>query len=344
MVKSEIVLGVHQPSIPTTIVYKELEVHHAESPGQAQGSRRGLEEVYQDDHWLPLEAWAAKYEPKEDKKEDSEFDKKIKVKIGDKAKETIFRKLQEGISAKLSLLILEVASRVLNRVEKKMVGTAKDLVNTASAIVLSYRFKRSKKMDKTKAEFFRKTALDQLTQLIDRVGDELSGVQKEMRERLDAVQNVRLFISDRLDEILFLAKSKSAEIEAKVETTADEAETLLKAAGIERPPLVPEKSQAQKDEIVVMMSAVIKEGLLTKLDTVNVTLSAFMDKLFVVATLANAKGKQMKDTGELRKIIGMTVEEMYSDMEAAVENEVSNVVLLIGSMTQRSEIEEKADE
>jgi len=316
----------------------------AKIKGHVEG--KWLEEVYQNDQWLPLEDWAAKYEPKKEMKEDSEFVKNTKAKIAAKAKETILGKLQLGITAKLMLLILEVASRVFNQIESKMVGPAKEFVNTASAIVLSYRFQRSKKLDKKKAEFFRKTALDQLTQIIDNVGDGLSRLQKEMRGQLAAAQDVRSFVSDKLDEILYLAEYKTAEVEAKVESAGDEAEVLLKAAGIERPPAIPEKSQvkAQKDEIVAMLSAVIKDGILSKLDTVSDSISGFMDNIFIVATLASAKGKKMKNSGNLREIIGTTVEEIHSEMEAAVESEVSNVVLLIGSMTEKPETEEKGDE
>mmetsp|Transcript_12115 Transcript_12115/g.23155 ORF Transcript_12115/g.23155 Transcript_12115/m.23155 type:complete len:89 (+) Transcript_12115:247-513(+) len=83
----------------------------AKIKGHVEG--KWLEEVYQNDQWLPLEDWAAKYEPKKEMKEDSEFVKNTKAKIAAKAKETILGKLQLGITAKLMLLILEVASRGL---------------------------------------------------------------------------------------------------------------------------------------------------------------------------------------------------------------------------------------
>lgn len=315
----------------------------AKIKGHVEG--KWLEEVYQNDSWLPLEEWANKYEPKPTKKEDSEFKKHLKAKVASKAKDTIVGKLQSGISAKLTLLILEAVSKVLNQIETKMAGPAKEVINTASAIVLSYRFQNSKKMTKKKAEFLRSTAIEQLTQCVDKIGVKLSNIQKDVRSQLAGTKSPRSFISDKIDEFFSIIETKSVEVQTKVETVADGAEAALKAAGIERPPAVPDKEKLKdhKDEIVVMLSSVIKDGILSKLDTIAEKLSAVMDNLFVAIAIASDKAKRMKDSSKLQLAISSTVEEMHSDMEEAVNAEVSRVVLLIASMTEKPE-EEASEE
>ena len=326
----------------------------AKIKGHVEG--KWLQEVYQKDkgEWLGLEGWAAQYEPAAPQKEskpDPEFVQKTKAKVAAKAKETILDKLQVGISAKLLLLILEVACRVLQQLEIKLADApqppppqAKQLINTLSAVCLSYRFAKSKKMDSKKATFFRQTALDQLTHILDQAGDSLATLQQVMRRDLADAPSTRSFVSDRLDDMLAVAEAKTAVYEAKVEAVADEAEAVLKAAGIERPPSVPDKDRvkAQKQELVGLLSSVIKDQILTQLETISTSISGFMDKLFVVVTLANAQGKALQQSGKLREIVGGAVEGMYEELERGVQAEVSRVVVLIGSLTEKSPTDEAA--
>jgi hypothetical protein len=317
----------------------------AKIKGHVEG--KWLAEVYQDDRWLPVEDWSAVYEPKKVKKADSAQQAERKAKFAAKAKETILSKLQVGISAKLILLVLEAASKVLNQIEAKLVGAGppQDLVNHVSAILLTYRFVKSKKMNKKKAAFLRSTAVDHLAHGIGDMGDQLSQAQKLLRGELSGVQNVRSIVSDKLDEILSMAKDKVTDAEAKVEAVADEAEAILRVAGIERPP-VPEKHQlkAQKEDMVRMLSAVIKDAILSKLDSLAQTISSFMDNLFVVSTLAMAKARSSKDPSKLRTTLSNTVDEMHTDLEEAIRGEVARVVLLIGSMTEKSDDNEEDGE
>jgi hypothetical protein len=317
----------------------------AKIKGHVEG--KWLAEVYQDDRWLPLEDWSAAYEPKKVKKADSARQAERKAKFAAKAKETILSKLQVGVSAKLILLVLEAASKVLNQMEATLVGggPTRDLVNHVSAILLTYRFEKSKKMNKKKAEFLRSTAVDHLAHGIGDMGDKLSQAQKLLRSELSGVQNVRSIVSDKLDEILSMAEEKVTEAEAKVEAVADEAEAILLAAGIERPP-VPEKHElkAQKEDMVHMLSAVIKDAILSKLDSLAETISSFMDNLFVVSTLAMAKARSSKDPSKLRTAISNTVDEMHRDLEEGIRGEVARVVLLIGSMTEKSYDNEEDEE
>ena len=279
------------------------------------------------------------------KRKKSEFQKKTQAKVAAKVKETALQKIQVGISAKLVILILEVTCRVLEQIQDKLSSSvAKQLVNTIGAISLSYRFEQSKKLDAKKAEFFRQTAVDQLTALLDGAGNQLGVVQEEMRSKLATAADVRSFVSDKLHDMFQFAEAQTVgKVESKVKPMAQDARAVLQAAGVQEPPSVVETAVTKKEEIVAMLQAVLKDGLLTKLDAVAGSISGIVDQLLVAVTLAQAHGKRAKDSGKLRAVIVDTVQGVRADMETTVHSEVARVVALIGSMTEKSEMEESGE-
>mmetsp|Transcript_15743 Transcript_15743/g.20533 ORF Transcript_15743/g.20533 Transcript_15743/m.20533 type:complete len:224 (-) Transcript_15743:580-1251(-) len=195
-----------------------------------------LSEVYNGDLWSPYPDWAAQYEPKKEKKQDAEWKKKHKQKVANKAKETVLGKLQNGMTTKMTLMVLEMVARVLNLVEDKLstaaatassststaaatsslplpgAGITLDiakLVNHVSGVVLAYRFSaHSKKhMNTQKAKYFKTASVQQLAlcvqvMLHDQVTGKLSDVQKELQRQFNMADQVRSLAEEKLNEFL----------------------------------------------------------------------------------------------------------------------------------------------
>ena len=269
-----------------------------------------LAEVYADGSWNGYDAWSTRYEPKKETKEDSKFKKQAKAKVAEKAKETILSTLETGISKKLLLVILEIVSKILNQLETNLEAAGRlpqQLVNNCSAIVLSYRFEKSKKQNSQKIAYLRATAIDLLTTTLQEAGDQLPNVQTELRSSLASLANVRALISDQLDDLIVVANDKMDQLGESVEETIERsrADAALQAAGIQRPEFPKERARAKKDELVDTISLAVKDGILSKLDNLHLLTSAMIDELLVGFTLASAQQLQnnAKEKGELNQAV-----------------------------------------
>mmetsp|Transcript_15743 Transcript_15743/g.20534 ORF Transcript_15743/g.20534 Transcript_15743/m.20534 type:complete len:184 (-) Transcript_15743:60-611(-) len=174
----------------------------------------------------------------------------------------------------------------------------------------------------------------------------------------------------KTDEIVDKAVAKvQQDILTKIADTAGAAtaagsptpEELLKAAGLEPPKLpasaladtvesVEAKVKQQKNEMVHLLTDTIRQNILEKMETVADWISFYMDQLLAFVTLAAttmtsttaaAKAKQVEKSAAALMAL---IESIYEQLETTVEQEVSNVIGLIGTMTEKPADEKEEDE
>jgi len=108
---------------------------------------------------------------------------------------------------------------------------------------------------------------------------------------------IRWEVSDQLDILIVVAQDKWNELEIKAENVTGESEAILiKDAGMKKPPveLRNDNVTAKKDKLVNTIVAVVKGGILGKLDRLNAMISSMMDELLVEFTLVSVKAKSQK--------------------------------------------------
>jgi hypothetical protein len=219
-----------------------------------------------DGDWKSFDEWVAHYEPKKEKKPDSERKKQAQKKFKEKLKDTILITLHDGVAKKLVFIQLEIASKVLTKAQEesaKIPSSATELsdlvpklLNGCNGIILSYRFdNKDKAASKRKFAYLRREASNQLTGIFYGIATKARGeaqnlqyalqqLQGEVGEVLESKQHfVKAEVSQRLDELLSMGVTKFDE---KTETKLYQAGTqmvdlelkanaILSSAGIAKP-------------------------------------------------------------------------------------------------------------
>ena len=185
-----------------------------------------LAEVHNGDLWLPYTAWQEQFEPtpeRKAKREDPEWKKKHKAKAAAKAKETLLHKIQDTMTDKMTLLVLEIAARVLNMAQERLSeaeqANAKSrsniassesarLMNCISGVILAYRFARhsTKHMIPPKAKYYKAASVEHLADHLDHIMTDLADrklpeIQRALQEQFDVAHEAKIMIAEKLDEI-----------------------------------------------------------------------------------------------------------------------------------------------
>lgn len=279
-------------------------------------------------------------------------------------------KVHTSMSKKLTLTVLEVTSMVLSKLEEdvKTKDVPKDLplpqlINTINGIVLTYRFGGTKK----KARRFvhiRKVACANLTNLIHAEMANMAKMQGQLRSIMqspDRQAETRQFVTESFEAMIATANQK---LDDKVEShlaQADQrmamldmgisqADSILEAAGVQRPTTDIQASMAaskdqmvskaaemkeRKDVMVQTMSELVKNHLLSKMEPLAGRVQQALDQLFVVLTLANHKYNFEKQGDQLRQEVLEMVERMYETAAKGISDEVEKVTDLLSAVMQR---------
>jgi hypothetical protein len=333
-----------------------------------------------DAQWKPFDEWKAQYEPpKPPKKEDSERKKKAKADGAEKLKTTLLSKLTNGVSAKLLVILLEVTSKLLTKVENEA-RAASDLMvivpmvlNAMNGIVLAYRFD-TKKANSKKFAYLRRVGSDQLSNLIEQgtkgaedAGQQIIEMQSEITRLVKSKQGeARMLASGMLDDLIVTAgetmdEKVETELPLVVGKLADmevQADAVLSASGMSRPEQSPTDIDAsdlkdKKDQVVDQLGVFLKQLVLGEMDRLTEGLTYGIDQVFEEFSEIFSrvvKFKDEKDAGleeGLRDEIFGMIEKFYKQSEEKISTEVKSVVDMLGSMMDNKEsedIEQEDDE
>jgi hypothetical protein len=342
---------------------KALEAKEAEVKGQ-----KWLAEVKDGSgQWKGLEHWKEKYEPKKEKKEDSEMKKVTKEKAEEKGLDIAFKKMQEGISKGLLKVILEVSSTLLG----KACQIAKDpfvpkVLSSMNGIILSYRFSTEKKA--RKFAFIRKEACGDLAKILEDLlpSKRPSEITIDLQELFQKQKiDIRTVIKQKVDLLLAFAdneidtKMKDAEGqvdalklqadaaigmakdevgEEKLEAINSQGEALtgLKAPDIN---VLPDKAlvKGQKDDVVAQFGGMFKDLLVHKMDQIDEWLGDYVEKFMTALEMAiklqgQVAGQESKSQDELRDETVTVVENLYAEAQQQLGQEVQKVLVMLRAM------------
>jgi hypothetical protein len=313
--------------------------------GEIRGGAWKSPVTTKDGDWKSYDEWAAHYEPKKEKKQDSERKKQAQAKFKEKLKDTILMKLHDGVAKKLVLIQLEIASKVLTKAQEestKLPSSATDLsdlvpklLNGCNGIILSYRFdNKDKAASKRKFAYLRREASNQLTGIFYGIATKARGeaqnlqsflqqLQGQVGEILESKQHfVKAEVSQRLDELLSMGVTKFDE---KTETKLGQAETkladlelkanaILGAAGIAKP-----NAEAEAVAVTVRSSITPRQEMKDQRDEL---LSHFggMVKEMIASKMEELTKMLLEVLDELCRIFGKALEK--ADKEKKEQDQV----------------------
>ena len=312
--------------------------------------------------------WKAKYEPTKEKTKKSEFQKKTEAHIVSKAKAVILSKVQEGISAKLVLVILEITSKVLSKVEshlreanKEEASIVADLVNAANGAVLTFRFQKS---HPRQMNFFRTKAADRITALAIsslQIGESASTqmllIGKAIHVELSANKEYsRAMAAEKLYELLLtaIAMGEDAAL-TTIESQLSKAEIQVNDVVSRAPPPIIkdvtnklEKAKAvvdrqmeamasTKNEIAATVIAFVKHLILSQMDQLIEIIGDTTDTLLTYLGVVMIEvEKKKKSEDEFKTLVSVKLDSTYETMVTSVADKVHQVINVLGSMMEDS--------
>jgi hypothetical protein len=304
--------------------------------------------------------WKQQYEPqkeKKEKKEDSAFKKEQKAKVAAKVKSKVLGKITTGISAKLVQIILEVTSKMLEKVEEESLSKNQEissLANNFKGLVLTFRF--SSKKSEAQFRYLRQLACARLTTLLQKVMQDESKwaeVQSQLtsliRNSQSEVKSITLtLIADtvgsantRAEEF---AESKLPQVEQGIAMVSLGAEQITG----QKAPVVPLDLQkngdvkALKDNQVDQFIIFLQDLIVSQMDPLMEEVTVAINDIFgnigqVVKNLESASTEI--DEGAQKELSGQ-VESVYLNLVAAVEMKVKDMVTVLEAMMDKSGEEE----
>jgi hypothetical protein len=323
---------------------------------EVKGSTWKAEVVKDEDgQFQDFSHWKQQYEPqkeKKEKKEDSAFKKQQKAKVAAKAKSKVLDRLTTGISTKLVQIILEVTSKLLEKVEHESHGKNQEissLANNFKGLVLTFRF--SKKKTEAQFRYLRQLGCARLATLLQAMQvdsnwvDIQSQLTSHIRNSQSEVKSITLTLladtvgsaNSRAEEF---AESKLPEIEQGVAMASLGAE---KITG-KKTPVVPldlqkkDEVKALKDNQVNQFIIFLQDMIVSKMDPLMNELTLAINDIFgkigqVVKNLDDASAEI--DEGTQEELSGQ-VESVHLNLVDAVEMKVKDMMTVLEGMMDTS--------
>jgi hypothetical protein len=312
-------------------------------------------EVVKDEDGLfqDLSHWKEQYEPqkeKKEKKEDSAFKKEQKAKVAAKVKSKLLGKITTGISAKLIQIVLEVTSKILEKVEQQSLSENQEiscLANSFKGLVLTFRF--SKKKSEAQFSYLRQLACARLTTLLQKVMQVESKWVETQSQLTSLIQNNQSEVkSITLKLIADTVGSANTRVEEFVESKLPQVEQgiAIVSLGVEEMtgqnvPVVPfdlsknDDTKALKDNQVDQFIIFLQDLIVSQMDPlmeeVTHAISDLFEKIGQVVKMHSAEIDE-----KTQKELSGQVENVYLNLVAAVEMKVKDMVTVLDAMMDKS--------
>jgi hypothetical protein len=315
----------------------------------------------EDGQFQDFSHWKQQYEPKKEKKEDSDFKKERKAKVGAKLKSKVLGKLTTGISAKLVQIILEVISKIFEKVEQESLSKNQDissLANNFKGIVLTFRF--SKKKSEAQFKYLRQLACARLTTLLQKVMQVESKwveIQSQLtsliRNSQSQVKSITLtLIADSVGSANTLAEefaeSKLPQVEQGIATVSLGAEQITG----QKAPAVP-LDLSKKDDVKALKDNQVDQFIIFLQDLIVGQMDPLMEQVtLAINDIFGKMGQAVKhlesgsaeiDEGTQKELSGQ-VESLYLNLVDAVEMKVKEMVTVLEAMMDKSGDDDEDDD